>query len=604
MQARNDARQEYERRLRLREGELVRLGRRDRQLGNARVAAVVVALAAVWPTLIRQSWSLWWLAAPAAAFLALVAAHGPIVGALGRLRLGAAFYRRGLARMAGEWGDPLDDGARFRAEEHPYVEDLDVFGPGSLYALLCTAHSLPGRQALADWLSGPAAPFDVVARQKAVSELRGGLDLQEDVAILAADLSPEIRVENLDGWGRAAPRLAGRAVPVMAGLLGALNLAATGAWLLGPLSGRALLPVFAASGLLALVWRSRVAGVLASVDLPAGELRFFARALTRLEEESFDSSLLRDLQRRAGEAAERPSAHLLQLARLVEWQDSRANLLFQPLAALLLLGTQLGFAVERWRARHGAAIGGWLRAIGEIEALSALATFAFENPDYIFPEIEAGAPRLAGDDLVHPLLPREARVVNTVDLGGGTGEAAIRLLLVSGSNMSGKSTLLRTVGVAAVLAQAGAPVPARRLRLTPLAVGASIRLHDSLREGVSRFYAELQRLRQIRDLAVGGPVLFLLDEILHGTNSHDRRLGAAGVIRGLLDTGAIGLVTTHDLALAEIADRLAPAAANVHFEDHLAEGRMAFDYLLRPGVVERGNALALMRSLDLPVEEE
>jgi DNA mismatch repair ATPase MutS len=170
--------------------------------------------------------------------------------------------------------------------------------------------------------------------------------------------------------------------------------------------------------------------------------------------------------------------------------------------------------------------------------------------------------------------------------------------------MSGKSTLLRTVGVAAVLALAGAPVPARRLRLTPLAIGASIQLHDSLLEGVSRFYGELQRLRRIRDLTVAGPVLFLLDEILHGTNSHDRRLGAAGVIHGLLEAGAIGLVTTHDLALAEIAEELAPAAANVHFSDHLEAGRMTFDYRLRTGAVERGNALPLMRSLGLPVEEE
>ena len=177
-----------------------------------------------------------------------------------------------------------------------------------------------------------------------------------------------------------------------------------------------------------------------------------------------------------------------------------------------------------------------------------------------------------------------------------------RVLIVSGSNMSGKSTLLRTLGVNTVLALSGAPVRARALRLTPLQVGASIRIQDSLQAGASRFYAEITRLRQIVDLTAGAlPVLFLLDEILHGTNSHDRRIGAEGLVRGLINRGAIGLVTTHDLALARIADELSPRAANVHFEDHLEEGRMIFDYLLRPGVVQKSNALELMRSVGLEV---
>jgi DNA mismatch repair ATPase MutS len=176
------------------------------------------------------------------------------------------------------------------------------------------------------------------------------------------------------------------------------------------------------------------------------------------------------------------------------------------------------------------------------------------------------------------------------------------VLIVSGSNMSGKSTLLRTLGTNTVLALAGAPVCARRLRLSPLQVGASIRIQDSLQAGASRFYAEITRLRQIVELTKGSlPVLFLLDEILHGTNSHDRRIGAEGVVRGLVERGATGLVTTHDLALAHIAEVLSPRAANVHFEDHLEDGKMTFDYLLRPGVIQRSNALELMRSVGLEV---
>jgi DNA mismatch repair ATPase MutS len=194
------------------------------------------------------------------------------------------------------------------------------------------------------------------------------------------------------------------------------------------------------------------------------------------------------------------------------------------------------------------------------------------------------------------LLEREA-VNNDVSLSDG-----LRLLIVSGSNMSGKSTLLRTVGTNAVLAQAGGAVRAARLRLSPLRIGASIGLGDSLREGASRFYAEITRLRAIVDAtAVGPPVLFLIDELLHGTNSHDRRIGAEALLRGLVERGAVGLVTTHDLALTHVADLLAPRAANVHFEDHLEGGRMRFDYRLRPGVVAKSNALELMRSVGLDV---
>jgi DNA mismatch repair ATPase MutS len=177
----------------------------------------------------------------------------------------------------------------------------------------------------------------------------------------------------------------------------------------------------------------------------------------------------------------------------------------------------------------------------------------------------------------------------------------MRLVVISGSNMSGKSTLLRTTGVNTVLALAGAPVRAEALTVSPLQLGASIRINDSLQAGASRFYAEITRLRDILALADKGPVLFLLDELLNGTNSHDRRIGAEGVVRGLVRRNAIGLVTTHDLALAAIADSLSPQAANKHFEDHLENGVMTFDYRIQPGVVEKSNALELMRAVGLDV---
>jgi DNA mismatch repair ATPase MutS len=253
--------------------------------------------------------------------------------------------------------------------------------------------------------------------------------------------------------------------------------------------------------------------------------------------------------------------------------------------------------VEDWRRHSGSAVRRWLNAAGELEALCSLASHAFEHPADPFPEFSEPAPYLEADAIGHPLLGEDRVVRNDVRIGGD-----LRLLVVSGSNMSGKSTMLRTLGVNAVLAQAGAPVRARRLRLSPLAVGASIRVSDSLQGGVSRFYAEILRLRQILDLTSGKlPVLFLIDEFLHGTNSHDRRIGAEALARGLVARGAIGLITTHDLALAEVADILGERAANVHFEDQIENGEIRFDYLMRPGVVRKSNAIELMRQVGLEI---
>jgi DNA mismatch repair ATPase MutS len=294
----------------------------------------------------------------------------------------------------------------------------------------------------------------------------------------------------------------------------------------------------------------------------------------------------------------RASAEIGRLSQQVALLSSRDNLVFALPAALLLWATQWAFAIEAWRARAGSNLLRWLDAVGEFEALLAFATLAAEHPEYAFPELVDGPAMLVAEAVAHPVLPASA-VSNDVALS----RDASALLVVSGSNMSGKSTLLRTVGVNVVLAQAGAPVRATTFRLSPLDVGASINTQDSLADGQSRFFAEISRLKQIvdRTMTQKGRVLFLLDEILAGTNSHDRRIGAEAVLSGLVRAGAIGLATTHDLAIGEIVERLAPRAANVHFEDQFAAGTLTFDYRLRPGVVRSSNAIALMRSIGLDV---
>jgi len=265
---------------------------------------------------------------------------------------------------------------------------------------------------------------------------------------------------------------------------------------------------------------------------------------------------------------------------------------------MLLWGPHFAWAIDAWRRRHGAEVRRWLRAIGELEALASLAAYRYEHPADPFPEVDPSAVAVFdARDLGHPLIAAARMVRNDVSFTSPT-----RLIVVSGSNMSGKSTLLRTVGVNTVLALAGAPVRAAELRLSPLTLGATLRIQDSLLEGKSRFYAEITRVRELTD-ATGGPrpLLFLLDELFHGTNSHDRVIGAAGVLSALVERGAIGLVTTHDLALTAITEQVGAAAVNVHFEDWFDNGEIRFDYRMKPGPVTRSNAIALMKAVGLSV---
>jgi hypothetical protein len=496
----------------------------------------------------------------------------------------ADFYEQRLACVEDRWAGSGRPGTRYLDEEHPCAADLDLFGRGCLFELLCTARTRAGEDTLAAWLKAPAEPEVVRQRQAAVAELRGRLDLREEIALLGADVPDGGELETLAEWGKATPALTSgplRAVGVVVtALVGAGAVASaygTGPWPF--LGGIALAGAFT-------LWLRKPAGrVLDPVERAGHVLGPWAALLARLERERFASPLLGRLQAALDEGGP-ASRRAARLGRL---------LAAGPRSALLLRRGQLACALDAWRQRSG-SLGRWLEAVGEFEALCALAAHAFESPEDTFPEVVADGPCFDGEGLGHPLIPRDRCVHNDLRL---TGE--LRVLVVSGSNMSGKSTLLRTVGVNAVLALAGAPVRARRLRLSPLAVGATLRVQDSLQAGRSRFYAEITRVRRLLDMARAGPLLFLLDEVFQGTNSGDRRQGAEAVVRRLVESGAVGLVTTHDLALTGIADRLGPRAANVHFEDRYEDGAMSFDYRMRPGVVQTTNGLALMRAVGIDV---
>jgi DNA mismatch repair ATPase MutS len=317
-----------------------------------------------------------------------------------------------------------------------------------------------------------------------------------------------------------------------------------------------------------------------------------------LEAEKFSSPKLLELQTNLCTEGELASQAIRRLRRLIESLESRDNLALRVVDPFILWTAQFAFAIEAWRQRYGQSVRQWLSAVGEIEALISLAGYTYEHSADVFPEfVESGSALLEAEGLAHPLLPAQQAVSNDLRLG-----SELRLMIVSGPNMSGKSTLIRAVGINAVLAQCGAPVRARGLRMSRLQLGASICVLDSLQGGVSRFYAEITRVKAIAELTAGPlPVLFLLDELLGGTNSNDRRVGAEAVVRSLVTKGAIGLVTTHDLALTLMAQNMNGQAGNFHFEDRIENGHLRFYYQLVPGVATSSNALKLMRSIGLEV---
>jgi hypothetical protein len=595
----NNPRHEYSSRLAARNLALEKAEAAHRRLGNFRLLTVLATAAILWLSLTRHT-SLSYLAAPAAIFLVLVILHSRVDRTRRLAQRAVDYYDRALKRLDGKWHESGENGERFRDAAHPYADDLDLFGAASLFQLLNTARTTAGEETLARWLAAPAARDEILLRQGAVDDLRMRLDLREDLALLGQDFRVSGHPDALAGWGAAPgitfPGWMRIAAPMLALTSLCLLVALFVADLGDPRLRIALIVTASIEGLLVIPLRERIAKVVLAVGQPGHDLALLAQVLKRLEAEQFSSAKLKALRARLNVAGQPASQRIARLERLIELLDSRDNLVMRLVGPLLLWTTQLAMAIEAWRAVSGAGIAGWVSAVGEMEALSSLACYAYEHPSDPFPAISEHEIFFEAVAMAHPLIPEERAIPNDLRLS-----AAMRLIVISGSNMSGKSTLLRTTGVNTVLALAGAPVRAQSLGVSPLQLGASIRINDSLQAGASRFYAEITRLRDILELANRGPVLFLLDELLNGTNSHDRRIGAEGVVRGLVRRHAIGLVTTHDLALAAIADSLAPEAANQHFEDHLENGVMTFDYRIQPGVVEKSNALELMRAVGLDV---
>jgi hypothetical protein len=509
----------------------------------------------------------------------------------------SAYFERGVCRLTGKWQGQSRTGKGFARDRHLYQNDLNVIGNGSLFELLCTTRSELGAERLADYLLEPVSMEESRLRQEAVKELRDASRLREEMNLLGDFRSQDCGHEAFRGWLNLPPITLPAAVRSLLLLSSSVSLLI---WLC-IFAKVVLWSQWLPTVLVLIAFQTALAGLLHRRVRPSlQQLRLLTNAFTvvhqglqLIEKQNFRSQKLQEIVERV--RTRKASAHLKSLEKLVRLFDQREKAAFQLLSYLLVAGTQLVLAADRWRTEHQLALTGWIDAWAEFEALQALANYAFEQRGCVFPELLDGDPVFEAIHLGHPLLDAEHCVCNDITLN-----SRLRFYLISGSNMAGKSTILRTIGLNSVIALAGGPVRASKARLSHLTICASLTIADSLLEGKSKFQAEVARLSESIALGRSGrTVLFLIDEILSGTNSNDRRLAAEIVVKTLLAGGAVGAISTHDLALAQIADDPALCGVLVHMESDSPNDPLAFDYLLKPGISTSSNALAIVRMMGI-----
>jgi MutS domain V len=576
------------------------LDRRMARVANGRAATFLGAVVLTGLAIFERLPSLAWTGASACAmaYVILAVHHAKLLGRERRANEEAAWHSRAVARLDGTWPALPSRGERFADAQHLYTSDLDIFGAGSLFQWLDETSTGAGEERLASWLRSPASATEVRERQEATRELAGMPEVRRDLAVagrLAAAGRPSPR--GFLAWAEGPPRLGAIAwARSVAWALPAFTLATAVLASLGVVPR--LLPwlgVLLQLGVVALT-RRELGEAWASLTVAEAGGATLGGAFARLEQAHFGSGLLRRLSAGFSPAGAPVSIRMRRFARLLRLAESRRNQLHPVVHLLTLWDVHVFLRLEDWRRENGALVRQWLEALAEVEALGCLGNVAADHPDFHFPTVDDGPAHLSTHALWHPLL-RDA-VPNDVELPGPGF-----LLLVTGSNMSGKSTLLRALGVNTVLALAGSPVAAERLSVGPLHVLTSMRVQDSLSAGVSFFHAEVLRLKAVLEAAAAAPgkSLVLLDEILLGTNSGERRVASREVLRLLLEARTLGAVTTHDLALARLQTEHPGSIRAVHFQDHVENGEMRFDYQLREGVVRTTNALRLMQQAGIPV---
>lgn len=519
----------------------------------------------------------------------------------------ATINRYGVARIQRNWADLPEPRVPAIPEGHPYARDLDLLGRASIQQLIDTTGTTMGSDRLAGWLLEPADVTEIAARQEAVRELSGDLEwLQELQQCALRGEIDDSNTEDFVDWATHGPaRLPVYTWLARLSLVGAVVIVLLAAARMIDASWFGVILVF--NLLLTRMLHHRAGASLDAAIEHGNAIRSYAELLELLSARAHTASLLQQIDTplhidgvAASEAAE-------QLSRLLSFGIPRGSLQSYVMQAVVAWDAHLYDQLAQWRTRYGAHVPEWLDAIGWYEALGSLANLAHDNPDWTYPSVNTETDRIGAEKLGHPLIPEIRRVCNDVTLGPpGT------FLFVTGSNMSGKSTLLRAIGLDIVLANTGAPVCARSMSLPPIALWTSVRIADSLEAGISYYMAELLRLKQIVDAVLtphddGRTICFLLDEILSGTNTGERQIAARRIIDVLTEHGAIGAVSSHDLDLVEEGE-LADKAENVHLTENVTRTDgvldMTFDYQLRSGLATSTNALKLMEMVGIPLQDQ
>ena len=586
----------YPARLAVCQSESKRLQRQHILLGYAQLLCALVLLLLAFLSFVQHALSWPWLLLPCLAFAVAARSHNAVLSGRARNHRALLHLQHGLARLHGQWAGLYPRTPRTPAKESLFAADLDLFGPGSLFEFLCTARTSLGEDTLAAWLLQPAEQAEARARQAALADLRSHTALREAVASAPGPNLALVDPDTLAQWAETpGPALPAAMLWIALLLVTLVFFFAIRAVLVH--SAVLLLPLLVLNMTVTYALQGRLKPLFAEAQQASHRLTLVAELLSLFETAAFSAPLLQLSQSRLVTGTRRASHALRHLSTLSRAVEQRSNGFVRLLEFFFLYSIFLGIFLQRWRSVYGVELRTWLTTLGSLEALLSLSTYHYEHPEDPFPELSSDDLLFHAEGLGHPLLPEARCVRNDLTLDRQT-----RLLLISGSNMSGKSTLLRAVGTAAVLGRAGAPVRAHRLRLGPLTIAASIQVSDSLQGGQSRFYAEILRLRAVCEQArQHPPILFLLDELLAGTNSHDRLAGASGIVQELLQANALGLLSTHDLALTGITGPHATHIRNAHFEDSIVDDQLTFDYKLREGVVTRSNGLALMRLIGMDV---
>ncbi len=594
-----EPREAYEKRLEEVTAQIGDLSRRDLLFVRIRTGIFLAALLLGILCIGESDHISWlWMFVPTVLFLSLLPFHQACLRKLSTAQAIRKFHESRLSRLERRFGTEVADGAEFSDELHPWTQDLDVFGRGSLFQMLNECRTLPGRRHLAGWMSRICDGETIRVRQARAQGLRNELKLREALACIPDSANWQTAEVLLKNWVQEPSQPMSLWVLIWSSLIGIAAVPVIALVMLDVMPLRYLLLMIVLQTPAVIVTRRQIRHTAAQMDNVDSALSQFGRVIEVFEQHHVDEPAVRDLQNRFHSESETASHAIRRLGQLTQWQNNAMrNQFFAPIAwacGLFVLVTHL---LECWRRQHGRDVADWLETVACLEATVSVAGYSFDHPQDCLPEISDDQPELIAENLGHPLLKSEACVRNSVQL-----TVATPLMLISGSNMSGKSTFLRSIGSSVVLTLCGSVVRATRFRTYPFQLGTAMRVSDSLQEGRSLFFSVVRRLKSVVDLTESPRVvLFLLDEILHGTNSHDRRRGAEAVIRSLVAHHALGIVTTHDLALTQIADTMSSQATNKHFEDTIVDGTMTFDYKLRDGVVERSNAIELMRMLGLDV---